>query len=354
MGGLIVFLFIVFVAIIGVTTRALENNKVDRIREASTRLGLEYVGTDRDLGRYLGNECNVDRRATAKYVVTRRGRTYGVLQWTTGSGNNQTTHRRPFFTVAIDPLFPRTRIKPEGFFNFKHNDIETASEKFNVDWDIRSDSEPFALSFLVPAVRDWMYSAPFRELHLLPGLIVGLGGDDYEVEEFGHLERRMVELCQLVPPHVWGDYPRPLIDDVAPGEPVPYSGDFGGYDTTYYETGSMDSPPVPSPDQLGQATAYANEVNGVPTNPVDINDADGVPGISDVPGIYSGSSQTTAQPVPDAAETFPTPSSPSVGQGSAWESGQGNAWAAETPKRKWRGSKRGEGSCREAGSAWAN
>ncbi|MEP1122466.1 MAG: hypothetical protein ABJH68_01080 [Ilumatobacter sp.] len=93
----------------------------------------------------------------------RPGSTDSVFDYTytTGSGKNQTTHRRTCALVALPFDAPYTKIATENFFStlgqrLGIRDIETESVRFNDVYRITSDDERFAITLLDSSAIDWL------------------------------------------------------------------------------------------------------------------------------------------------------------------------------------------------------
>ncbi len=93
----------------------------------------------------------------------RPGSTDSVFDYTytTGSGKNQTTHRRTCALVALPFAAPHTKIATENFFSnlgqrLGIRDIETESVRFNDIYRINGDDERFAITLLDSRAIDWL------------------------------------------------------------------------------------------------------------------------------------------------------------------------------------------------------
>lgn len=81
--------------------------------------------------------------------------------YTTGSGKNQTTHRRTCALVALRFAAPHTKIATENFLTslgqrLGIRDIETESVRFNDIYRINSDDERFAITLLDSHAIGWL------------------------------------------------------------------------------------------------------------------------------------------------------------------------------------------------------
>ncbi len=81
--------------------------------------------------------------------------------YTTGSGKNQTTHKRTCALVALPFTAPHTKIATENFFTnlgqrLGIRDIETESVRFNDVYRINGDDERFAITLLDSSAIDWL------------------------------------------------------------------------------------------------------------------------------------------------------------------------------------------------------
>lgn len=84
-------------------------------------------------------------------------------QYTTGSGEHSTTHRRSVALVAVPFRAPHLVISSEGIWSklmraVGVRDIEVESPEFNERFRVRCDDERFAITLLDPAMIAWMLS----------------------------------------------------------------------------------------------------------------------------------------------------------------------------------------------------
>lgn len=93
----------------------------------------------------------------------RHGEHDSVFDYTyrTGSGKNQTTHRRTCALVALPFDAPHTKIATENFVStlgrrLGFRDIETESTRFNDIYRINGDDERFAVALLDSHAIDWL------------------------------------------------------------------------------------------------------------------------------------------------------------------------------------------------------
>lgn len=85
-------------------------------------------------------------------------------QYTTGSGDNKTTHYRTCALISLPYAAPHTKIGPEGFWSglgrmVGVRDIEVESTAFNEQYRITSDDERFAVALLDQQMIAWLLSS---------------------------------------------------------------------------------------------------------------------------------------------------------------------------------------------------
>lgn len=97
------------------------------------------------------------------FHMWRPGSEHSVFQYeyTTGSGDSRSTHRRTCALVALPFVAPHTRIGREGLLSriarsVGMRDIEVESPEFNRTYRVRSDDERFAITLLDPPMIAWM------------------------------------------------------------------------------------------------------------------------------------------------------------------------------------------------------
>ena len=177
--------------------------------EYATANSLRYVQRDRDLGKYLRDSVGVSGSShVALNILESAGQDgfrYGNLKWTTGSGDNKSTHYQEFFIFPIPAQFPNTRIQPEGFFGRAMNDINTEWMEFNKEWDVRSDNPHFASALLSPRMQEFLMSMQGLAFYLRPGRLLIMGGK-YGHEKCFQYRDVAVQWRSLVVPFLWDDY----------------------------------------------------------------------------------------------------------------------------------------------------
>ena len=82
-------------------------------------------------------------------------------EYSTGSGDNRTTHRRTCALISVPFEAPHTKIGPEGFWSgigrkLGVRDIEVESPQFNELYKIESDDDRFAVTMLDGPTIDWL------------------------------------------------------------------------------------------------------------------------------------------------------------------------------------------------------
>ncbi len=85
-------------------------------------------------------------------------------RYTTGSGDNKSTHLRTCALVALPFGAPHTKIGPEGFWSgigrrVGVRDIEVESAAFNDQYRVTSDDERFAVTLLDQQMIAWLLSS---------------------------------------------------------------------------------------------------------------------------------------------------------------------------------------------------
>lgn len=85
-------------------------------------------------------------------------------QYTTGSGDNKSTHQRTLALIALPFTAPHTKIGPEGFWSgvgrmVGLRDIEVESADFNDQYRVTSDDERFAVALLDHQMLAWLLSS---------------------------------------------------------------------------------------------------------------------------------------------------------------------------------------------------
>ncbi len=131
-------------------------------------------------------------------------------QYTTGSGEDSTTHHVQVCLVALPRPVPRLQITPEGFWSrlgggLGMQDIELESAAFNDRYRITSDEPRFAYDVLHPRTMSALLDRPPMSYRL--------DGHDAVTWANGRWDPRMIELrvaelCVLldgIPGYVWSD-----------------------------------------------------------------------------------------------------------------------------------------------------
>lgn len=85
-------------------------------------------------------------------------------EYTTGSGDSETTHRRTVALVSLPFRAPHTKIGPEGFWSnlgrmIGTRDIEVESAEFNSQYRVTGDDERFAIALLDQQMIAWLLSS---------------------------------------------------------------------------------------------------------------------------------------------------------------------------------------------------
>lgn len=85
-------------------------------------------------------------------------------QYTTGSGDNKTTHERTCALIEVPFRAAHTKIGPEGFWSkigraVGMRDIEVESAEFNEQYRVTSDDERFAITLLDQPMMAWLLSS---------------------------------------------------------------------------------------------------------------------------------------------------------------------------------------------------
>ena len=180
-----------------------------RVMEFANANNLGFTAKDRELGKYLRGAANVSGSSHMALNVlqstTAERFQYGNLRWTTGSGDDKTTHYQEFFLFPIPANFPNTRIQPEGFFGRAMNDINTEWMEFNKEWDVRSDNPQFASALLNPRMQEFLMGVKGYAFHIRSGNLLIMGGR-YNHERCFHFRDAAVQWRGLVVPFLWQDY----------------------------------------------------------------------------------------------------------------------------------------------------
>lgn len=158
---------IIAVAILG-TWRALvsRQKRRDRISRFAASRGLAYeqrndAWTRMDWGSPFGEGSS--RKASNVLTGQLKGRPVVTFdyQFTTGSGDDQTTHNYVITATQIPRAFPKLVVDLEGAsgrlarrLGFK--DIELESAAFNKQYKIKCDNRKFAYDVLHPRFMEWM------------------------------------------------------------------------------------------------------------------------------------------------------------------------------------------------------
>ncbi len=85
-------------------------------------------------------------------------------EYTTGSRDSRTTHRRTVALISLPFAAPHTKIGPEGFWSgigriVGVRDIEVESAEFNEQYRVTSADERFAVTLLDPQMLAWLLSS---------------------------------------------------------------------------------------------------------------------------------------------------------------------------------------------------
>ncbi len=181
-----------------------------RIMEFASANNLHFTAKDRELGRYVRSNAGISGSSHMALNVVESnmvgdGFRYGNLRWTTGSGDDKTTHYQEFFLFPVPANFPNTRIQPEGLFGRAMNDINTEWMEFNKEWDVRSDKHHFASALLNPRMQEFFMSMKGYAFFIRPGHLLVMGGK-YRCERCFYFRDAAVQWRSLVVPFLWQDY----------------------------------------------------------------------------------------------------------------------------------------------------
>ncbi|MEO6957601.1 MAG: DUF3137 domain-containing protein [Antricoccus sp.] len=138
----------------------------ERISRFAASRGLTYeqrndAWTRMDWGSPFGEGSS--RKASNVLTGHLKGRPVVTFdyQFTTGSGDDQTTHNYVITAAQIPRAFPKLVVDPESAsgrmarrLGFK--DIELESETFNKQYKIKCDNRKFAYDVLHPRFMEWM------------------------------------------------------------------------------------------------------------------------------------------------------------------------------------------------------
>lgn len=203
--------FVVLAVVVSVLVLSLLHGRKQRriAMEFARANNLGFTPKDRELGKYLRDAADVAGSGHVALNVlestsAERFR-YGNLKWTTGSGDDRTTHYQEFFLFPISATFPNTRIQPEGFFGRAMNDINTEWMDFNKEWDVRSSDAHFASALLNPRMQELFMSLKGLAFYLRPGHLLIMGGR-YNHDRCFYFRDVAVQWRSLVVPFLWQDY----------------------------------------------------------------------------------------------------------------------------------------------------
>ena len=101
-----------------------------------------------------------------RFHMWRSGSLDSVFQYeyTTGSGDNTTTHKRTCALIELPFMAVHTKIGPEGFWSkigraVGMRDIEVESAEFNEQYRVTGDDERFAITLLDQQMMAWLLSS---------------------------------------------------------------------------------------------------------------------------------------------------------------------------------------------------
>lgn len=138
----------------------------------------------------------------------------GELEWqlfdyryVTGSGKNKTTHRYGVAAARVPLGFPRTVLRPEGFFDkvaslAGFDDINFESEEFSRRYHVTGANRRFAYDLVHPQMMEYLMSLPAMHWQLAPGVVMITRSGVYDARELPHLTAAIDGLLSRVPPFV--------------------------------------------------------------------------------------------------------------------------------------------------------
>lgn len=153
-----------------------------------------------------------------RYHMWRHGSQDSVFQYeyTTGSGDNKTTHKRTCALIDVPFVAAHTKIGPEGFWSkigraVGMRDIEVESAEFNEQYRVTGDDERFAITLLDQQMMAWLLSSQSGR----GAIRFELGGpwllcvsDELDIElMFGYLDWA-IGVRNHMPPVLTSLYPR--------------------------------------------------------------------------------------------------------------------------------------------------
>lgn len=200
--------------------------------ELAASRGWQHIPVDKDFFKGLRLEP-FGRGSTrrARNVVSGNYRGIPIrafrYDYTTGSGEDSTTHRHSVVQFPSRAVFPQLEVY-SGWRPRLTKDIQFESTQFNKAFDVRGPDERFAFSIVHPRFMAALMDGALGKYHLAieDGIFTIWRKGTMKVEYVDEMLEMLIDVLQLVPPHVWTDGrvhppaigPRPEPPAIEPGD----------------------------------------------------------------------------------------------------------------------------------------
>lgn len=165
-GGLVILIFVGIVVAVIVVAQRQHRARIAHAKALAARHGFNVDTSTKKPPQQPFDLFEVGHSKKVKFQFWRDGENDSVFnyQYTTGSGDDSTTHKRTVALIALPFAGPHTKIGPEGFWSgigrmIGVRDIEVESAEFNKQYRITSDDERFAIALLDHAMMAWLLSS---------------------------------------------------------------------------------------------------------------------------------------------------------------------------------------------------
>jgi len=166
-------LFFLFVVVIAVTIfhriSQYKKQKVAKAKRLAAEYGFEVDTDSKGPPGQQFDQLTIGRSKTVSFQFWRPGEHDSVFQYryTTGSGDDSTTHFSTLALVNLPFAAPHTKIGPEGFWSgigraVGIRDIEVESTVFNDRFRVTGNDERFAVALLDQDMLAWLLSPDSR------------------------------------------------------------------------------------------------------------------------------------------------------------------------------------------------
>jgi len=163
-----VVLYLVLVAIaaavaFGVSRRT--KQQIARAKRLAAKYGFEVDTDSKGPPGQQFDQFGIGRERTVSFQFWRAGEHDSVFhyRYTTGSGDDSTTHLCTLALISLAFAAPHTKIGPEGFWSgirraVGFRDIEVESTLFNDQFRVTGNDERFAVALLDQEMLAWLLS----------------------------------------------------------------------------------------------------------------------------------------------------------------------------------------------------